>query len=43
MLIWGFPKLGGTCFGGPHNEDYSIFGVYIGVSLFLETTICTRR
>ena len=24
---------------GPHNKDYHIFGVYIGVPLFWETTI----
>ena len=36
--IWGFPKIRGTFFGGPHNKDYSI-GVYIGVPLFWETTI----
>ena len=35
----GFPKIGGTLFRGPYNKDYSIFGVYIGVPLFWETTI----
>ena len=29
----------GYHFGGPYNNDYSIFGVYIGVPLFRETTI----
>ena len=35
-----FPQIRGTFFGGSHNKDYSIFGVYIGVPLFWETTIC---
>ena len=39
MTIWGgcgsFPKLG-VPFGGPHNKDYSIFLVYIGVPQFWE-------
>ena len=26
QLIWGFPKIRGTLFGGPHNKDYSILG-----------------
>ena len=26
----GFPKLGGTFWGGPHNEDYSISCIYWG-------------
>ena len=39
IYIYGdFPKLGGP-FWGPHNKDYSILGVYIGVPLFWETTI----
>ena len=25
---------------GPNNKDYSIWGVYIRVPLFRETTIC---
>ena len=37
-LKWGFPKIRGTLFGGPHNKDYSILGVYIGVPLFWGTT-----
>ena len=38
VRVWGFPKLGGTFFGGPHNKDCSFFGVYIGVPLFTEIT-----
>ena len=33
-VIWGFPKIRGTLFGGPYNKDYSILG-----SIFGETTI----
>ena len=37
-----FPKIRGTfvC-GGPHDKDYRILGVYIGVPpLFRETSMC---
>ena len=30
----GFPKLGGTLFGGPHNKDYSILGSILGSPYF---------
>ena len=31
-VIWslGFPKIRGTCFGGPNNEDYSFSGSIFG-------------
>ena len=29
-----FPKLGGTLFGGPHNEDHSISGSVLGSPYF---------
>ena len=32
----GFPKIRGR---GPQKNDYSVFGVHIGVLLFLETTL----
>ena len=38
---WGFPKIRGYHFGGPHSKGYNIFGVYIEVPLFLETTKCS--
>ena len=38
-VFGGFPKLG-VPFRGPYNKDYTIFGVYIGVPLYRETTIC---
>ena len=30
--LWelGFPKIGGTIFGGPGNKAYSILGLYWG-------------
>ena len=28
--IWGFPKIRGTFFGGPHNKDYTILGSILG-------------
>ena len=31
--IWGFPKVRGTFFGGPHNKDYSILGSILGSPL----------
>ena len=30
---WGFPKLRGTLFGGPHNKDYSILGSILGSTI----------
>ena len=35
-----FPKIGGEGyhFGGPLGKDHSIWGVYVGVPLFEETT-----
>ena len=33
-MLGSFPKLG-VFFWGPYNTDYSIFGVYIGVPLFM--------
>ena len=29
-LYGGFPKLGVPSWGGPHNKDYSILGLYWG-------------
>ena len=29
-MIWAVPKIRGTFFGGPYNEDYSIFGSILG-------------
>ena len=34
LLIWGFPKIKGTLFGGPHNKDYSIWGSILGSPYF---------
>ena len=34
---WGFPKLW-ALFGSTYNKGYNIFGVFIGVTLFWETT-----
>ena len=34
----GFPKLGGTLFGGPHSKGLVFWGLYWG-PLFWETTI----
>ena len=28
--IWGFPKIRGTLFEGPHNKNYSISGSILG-------------
>ena len=28
--LWGLPKIRGTLLGGPHNKDYSIWGLYWG-------------
>ena len=28
--IWGFPKIRGYHFGGPHNKDYNILGSILG-------------
>ena len=41
QVIWEFPKIRGL-FGGPPIKDCSILGMYIGVPLFWETTICVR-
>ena len=27
---WGFLKIGGYPFGGPHNKDYNILGSILG-------------
>ena len=35
----GFPKIRGTFSGGPHDKDYDVLMVHIGVALFWETTI----
>ena len=34
LEIWGFPKISGTLFGGPHNKDYSILGSILGSPYF---------
>ena len=34
IVIWGFPKIRGTLFGGPHNKDYSILGSILGSPYF---------
>ena len=33
-VIWGFPIIRGTLFGGPHNKDYSILGSILGSLYF---------
>ena len=35
-MFWGlgFPKIRGTFFGGPYNEDYSILGSILGYPNF---------
>ena len=30
MFKWGFPKVYGYLFGGPHIEDYSVSGSILG-------------
>ena len=37
-MVWGFPKIRGTFFGGPNNKGYSILGSILG---FRATTIFT--
>ena len=32
--IWGFPKIRGVLFRGPHNKDYSILGSILGSLYF---------
>ena len=32
--MWGFPKIRGTFFGGPHNKDYNILGSILGSTYF---------
>ena len=32
--IWGFPKIRGTFFGGPHNKEYSRLGSLLGFPYF---------
>ena len=34
LETWGFPKIKGTLFGGPHNKDYSILGSILGSPYF---------
>ena len=34
---WGFPKIRGTLFRGPYNQDYSIFGSILGSPFFLNS------
>ena len=36
VLMWGFPKIRGYLFDGPHNKDYSILGSTLGFPLFWE-------
>ena len=31
---WGFPKIMGTFFGGPHFQDYNILGSMLGSPYF---------
>ena len=33
-VMWGFPKIKGTLFGGTHIEDYSILGSILGYPNF---------
>ena len=33
-MMWGFPKIGGTLFGGPFSKDATIKGCYIRVPYF---------
>ena len=37
-LYMGFKRIRGALFGAPYNKDYSIWGVYIRVPLYRETT-----
>ena len=30
VQVLGFPRMRGTIFGGPNNQDYSIFGSLLG-------------
>ena len=32
--IWGFPKIRGYLFGGPHNKDHSTLGSILGSPCF---------
>ena len=42
--MWGFPKIGGTFFGGSHNKDYSILGSILGSPYFGKLPyLCIRR
>ena len=34
MLILEFPKIGGTLFWGPYNEDPTIWGTRLGSPIF---------
>ena len=36
----GFPKMRDAFLGGPQNRDDSMLGLYIGVPVLVETTIC---
>ena len=33
-LIWEFPKIGGTLFWGPYNQDPTISGAKLGSPIF---------
>ena len=35
----GCPRIGDTVLGGPYNKDYSFFGLYWGVPLFMKSTM----
>ena len=41
-LIWGFPKIRGSFFGGPNNKDYSILGSILGFHYFGKLSYTTR-
>ena len=41
LRIWEFPKIRNTFLGVPLTWII-VFGVYIGVHLFVETTMCFR-
>ena len=33
-VIWGFPRIRGTIFGGPNYKDYNILGYILGSPYF---------
>ena len=41
--IWGFPKIMGTLFWGPHNKGCSILGSIMGSPYFGKVPFCGGR